>query len=139
MPQAKHPIVMTEFDFRRLEQLCELMRSRAVGEASLRALEDELQRAEVVAPQRVPPEVVTMNSEVLISDLDTGERRSVKLVFPGRADTDAANISVLAPIGLALLGCREHEELRCSAPFRQRRLRVERMLYQPEAAGHFTL
>jgi regulator of nucleoside diphosphate kinase len=139
VPQANHPIVMTDFDFRRLEQLCELLRERAAGPASLQALEEELSRADVVAQQRVPAGVVTMNSEVLISDLDTGEQRSVKLVFPGRAGSDAACVSVLAPMGMALLGCREHEELSCSTPFRQRRLRIDRVLYQPEAAGDFTL
>lgn len=139
MLQTHPSIVLTEFDFHRLEQLCALLRSRALMEPSLSALEGELQRAELVPPQRVPPEVVTMNSEVLLCDLDTGEQRSVRLVFPGSARDDSACISVFSPIGMALLGCREHEELRCATPARVRHLRVDRVLYQPEAAGDFAL
>ena len=143
MVPSQQPIVMSTFDFRRLEQLCALLRARPRSvsevEASLSALESELGRAEVVLPQRVPAEVVTMNSEVLLSDLDTGEQRSVKLVFPGSRRDQASSVSVFSPIGMALLGSRERAELRCPAPGRVCRLRVDRMLYQPEAAGHFEL
>jgi regulator of nucleoside diphosphate kinase len=135
-----NPIVITEFDHRRLEGLLTLLRQRSDHDAPyLEELEEELERAEVVAPRQVPANVVTMNSEVLLSDLDSGEQLDVTLVFPGAAEAKSARISVLAPIGLALLGCRESEELSWQTPSRVRRLRVERVLYQPEAAGNYRL
>jgi regulator of nucleoside diphosphate kinase len=133
-------IVMTEFDRRRLEALLELLRARSSVDASqLTELENELERAHVVEPQQIPGDVVTMNSEVLLLDLDSGERKNIKLVFPGSSAVGEGRISVLAPVGLALLGCREADELSLPAPGRTRRVRIERVVYQPEAAGNFTL
>ena len=133
-------IVITEFDRHRLEGLLALLRARSPQDSAyLEELEEELERAEVVEPAQVPADVVTMNSEVLLSDLDTGEQRGVTLVFPGAAETKASRISVLAPMGLALLGGREKEELSWQTPSRVRRLRIDRVLFQPEASGNFEL
>jgi regulator of nucleoside diphosphate kinase len=140
MQLKTHPIIVTEFDHRRLEGLLELLRARSTVDARyLRELEEELDRAEIVEPAAVPDDVVTMNSEVQLRDLDSGDRLQVTLVFPGTAEANQGRVSVLAPIGLALLGCREAEELSWPTPSRVRRMRVERVLFQPEAAGNFTL
>jgi regulator of nucleoside diphosphate kinase len=131
-------IVITDFDRRRLLGLLELLRTReGVNEDTLDALEIELERAEVVRPEEVPPDVVTMNSQVELEDLDTHENLCITVVFPGSADAGQRRISVLAPIGLALLGCREGDEVAWPTPSRTRRLRVGRIVYQPEAAGRF--
>jgi regulator of nucleoside diphosphate kinase len=140
MSPQHNKIVITEFDLRRLTGLVEMLRARsAVDNADLAILEDELERAEVVSPQDVPEDVVTMNSCVKLRDLDTGEELSLTLVFPGTADAKKHRISVLAPIGVALLGCRAQEEVSWPTPSRVRRLRIERILYQPEAAGDYEL
>jgi regulator of nucleoside diphosphate kinase len=133
-------IVITQFDHRRLEGLMAVMRDRSRhDDTHLADLEEELERAQVVDPHEVPADVVTMNSKVLLTDLDTGERRDVTLVFPGASNACESRISVLAPMGLALLGGREGEQLRWPTPARVRSLRIERVLYQPEAAGNFLL
>jgi len=140
MTPQHNKIVITEFDRRRLIGLMELMRARSAGDSpELAALEDELERAEVVGPGEVPADVVTMNSTVQLVDLDTREELAFTLVFPGTADPKKQRISVLAPMGVALLGCREAEELSWPTPSRVRRLRIERILYQPEASGDFDL
>ncbi|WP_437581548.1 nucleoside diphosphate kinase regulator [Sorangium sp. So ce887] len=140
MAPHTNPIVITEFDRERLTRLLEALRARPGADSpTLEALEIELERADVVKQQEIPPDVVTMNSRAQLVDLDTQEALSVTVVFPGSADVNSGRISVLAPMGLALLGCREAEEVEWPTPSRTRRLRIERVVYQPEAAGRFDL
>ncbi|WP_437493934.1 nucleoside diphosphate kinase regulator [Sorangium sp. So ce1014] len=140
MAPHTNPIVITEFDRDRLTRLLEALRERPGADPpTLEALEIELERADVVKQQEVPPDVVTMNSRAQLVDLDTQEALSVTVVFPGSADVNSGRISVLAPMGLALLGCREAEEVEWPTPSRTRRLRIERVVYQPEASGRFDL
>lgn len=130
---------MTEFDLRRLDALFERIRSQVKPPPTLSVLEREAQRAIVVKPEEVPATVVTMNSQVQLMDLDTNEQRYVTLVFPAMASTDTGCISVLAPLGTALLGSQEGTPVTWQTPRGARRLRVERIVYQPEAAGRFDL
>ena len=82
-------------------------------------------------------DVVTMNSEVLVRDLDSKKEMTVTLVFPSEADLEQGKISILAPVGTALLGYRVGDTIEWKVPGRVRRLRVEKVLYQPEAAGDY--
>jgi len=132
-------LTMTEFDLRRLDALFERLRRHVKPPATLTVLERELQRAVVVKPNEIPATIVTMNSEVRVKDLDTGERRNLKLVFPSMAGIESGRVSVLAPLGTALLGSREGARVAWQSPRGARRLQVERVLYQPEAAGRFDL
>ena len=101
--------------------------------------EDELDRATIVDPRKVPPTVVTMNSEVEVALLDSGQSMRLKVVFPGEAAPKSGRISVLAPLALALLGARVGDEIEWTMPGGPRRLRVERIHFQPEAEGLFAL
>jgi regulator of nucleoside diphosphate kinase len=76
-----------------------------------------------------------MSSEVVVTDLDTDETFSLRVVFPRAANAGAGSISVLAPLGMAVLGRRTGEEITWSVPAGIRRLRVEEILYQPERDG----
>jgi regulator of nucleoside diphosphate kinase len=131
--------VMTEFDLRRLDALFERIRRQVQPPPTLSVLERETERAVMVKPEAVPATVVTMNSRVEVLDVDTQERRCVTLVFPSLAGIDAGRVSVLAPFGTALLGSREGSLIEWTTPRGMRRLRVERVVYQPEAAGRFDL
>lgn len=136
MRPLTHPIVMTEFDRRRLGGLLQLMRARSsVDATSLDALERELARAQVVPVASMPPSVVTMNSRVTLIDADSHHTTSVSLVFPDGRATDGTRVAVLSPLGLALLGCREGDELVWQTADGTRRLRLQHVTYQPEAAG----
>ncbi len=130
---------MTEFDMRRLDALFERLRRQVQPPPTLSLLERELERAVVVKPEEVPPTVVTMNSRVEVKDLDTEEQQCVTLVFPTMASIDAGRVSVLAPLGTALLGAQEGAPVAWQTPRGTKRMLVERIVYQPEAAGRFDL
>lgn len=129
-------IYITEADMRRLMPLIE---SAKTSRDDLRGLRAELLQARVVAPRDVPPDVVTMNSKVRLRDLKSGEEGTYTLVFPDQANIEQGRISVVAPIGTAMLGHRVGDEFEWQVPAGAVSLRVEEVLYQPEAAGHYHL
>ncbi len=131
-----NPIVMTPFDYARLNALLDNLSDRGgIDRHVIEQLDRELERAQIVEDGRLPTDIVTMNSEVVVDDVDTGEQLQLRVVFPSQADIERGWISVLAPVGLAILGAREGDELTWRTPRRQRRLRIRRVLYQPEAEG----
>jgi regulator of nucleoside diphosphate kinase len=127
-------IVITEDDMARLEHLFRgTGGARRRDQAHVEDLERELDRAEVVPGADVPPDVVTMHSTARIRDLDTGARAVYTIVFPHEADAAQRRISILAPIGTALIGYRVGDVVEWSTPGGERRLLVEAVLFQPEA------
>jgi regulator of nucleoside diphosphate kinase len=132
-------IIVTEFDKRRLLGLIEIFRARSRDSDSLDELELELERADTVDPWNVPADVVTMNSTVELVDLDTRERRTLTVVFPGAADVASGRVSILAPVGRALLGARQGAQVECPTPSGTRRVVVKRISFQPEASGKYNL
>ncbi len=136
----KRTIYITQFDVARLrEQLAEARRTAGWSATHLAKLEAELSRGTIVDPTEVPPDVITMNSRVKLLDLDTGEEMVFTLVFPAEADLAASKISVLAPIGTAMLGYRVGDKFTWEVPDGERTLQVKELLYQPEAAGDYHL
>ena len=136
MKTEQRTIYITQADMKRLQSLIESMKS---SREDLKALRSELEHAHVVPQSDIPQDVVTMNSKAKIRDLESGETMTYTLVFPSQANVDDGKISVLAPIGTAMLGHRVGEEFEWHVPAGIVRLRVEKVLYQPEAAGHFNL
>jgi regulator of nucleoside diphosphate kinase len=132
-------IYITEFDLKRLRDLIQSANPVSRDEKHLHDLEDELGRAKLVDPKDVPEDVVTMNSKVCLEDLDSGERLAFTLSFPADADADKGRISVLAPIGTAVIGYRVGDIIEWEVPAGKRRFRVRKLLYQPEAAGDYEL
>lgn len=140
MRPLTHSIVVTDFDRRRLRGLLQLLRARSsVDATNLDALELELARAQVVPAAHVPPNVVTMNSHVLLVDADSQDVTSVSLVFPDARASQGSEVPVLSPLGLALLGCREGDQLFLQTGEETRRIRLQRVTYQPEASGDYLL
>lgn len=101
----------------------------------LAGLDQELDRAEVIAAGDLSPHVVTMHSTVRVRDLDSGTTVVYPLVFPVDADIEKKRISVLAPIGTALIGYRAGDLLEWSTPRGTKRLHIEEVLFKPEAAA----
>ena len=133
-------IYITEYDLERLRELIdEARRLDRRGSEYLDSLDAELARGIVVAPKEVPADVITMNSTLHLLDLDTGEEMVYTLVFPQDADITQSKISVLAPIGTAMLGYRVGDTFTWAVPDGVRRLQVKDVLYQPEAAGDYHL
>lgn len=101
----------------------------------LSRLRGELERARIVPPEQVEADIVTMHSTVELRDLENNELASWTLVFPDEADLDADKLSVLAPIGTAMLGYRAGDTFRWETPAGEREMRIEKVVYQPESAG----
>jgi regulator of nucleoside diphosphate kinase len=128
-------IFVVEDDAKRLAFLLSGDRdSGAHDQAHLHELREELERAIIVASSDIPPGVITMNGVATVLDLTSGSRRDVMLVYPHAADPAAGRISVLAPLGTALLGCRTGDEVEWLMPGGLRRLRIEQVRGADEAA-----
>lgn len=136
-------IFITQLDRKRLVDLIEVVEaSEAFNKRDLRNLKDlkrELRRAKIVAPEEIPSHVVTMNSKVSLRDVESSEEMTYTLVFPDRADIEAGRISILAPIGTAILGYGEGDTVEWPVPSGRRRITIQKILYQPEAAGDYHL
>lgn len=133
-------IYVTENDAKRLQTLLEVAKqSQYYGSDELQKLGAELNRALVVATKDVPRDVITMNSKVRLLDLETKEEMTYTLVFPDEADFAEGKISVLAPIGTAMLGYRAGDTFSWQVPAGIRRIKILSILYQPEASGDYHL
>ena len=136
---STNEIVITSTDFDRLSGLLDSRLYRSTQAPLLVALREELDRGTVVPPDAVPRGVVTMHSQVRVRDLKARESETYTLVYPDQADINENKLSILAPLGRALLGTRVGQIVEFDAPAGPRRLKVEKVLYQPEAAGDFHL
>lgn len=128
-------LIVSSRDFDRLEQLLDSPALRRHPAAI--ALLEELSRAEVVPPDQVPEGVVTMHSTVECDDEINGEHHRLTLVYPHEANVDSGHVSILTPVGSALLGLSVGQSIDWQAPGgRPLRLRVTSIKYQPEANGN---
>lgn len=133
-------IYITEFDFARLKELLQVGISLKERDRDhLESLQNELDRAHIVDSIAIPHNVVTMNSRVCLKEMETGEENIYTLVFPSDADIEQNKISILAPIGTAILGYRTGDRVDWLVPAGKRKVRIQEVLYQPEAAGHYAL
>jgi regulator of nucleoside diphosphate kinase len=133
---SRRNIFITNSDRHRLELLLASEFAEAINPKTYLAdLRAELHRAKIVNSVDVPDDVVTMDSTVRLSDLDTGEVETYTLVYPDQANIAENKLSILAPIGTAILGYRVGDVVRWRVPSGKRRLQVEEVLYQPEREG----
>lgn len=134
MTQASNQLrLLNELDHVRIDRL--LSRAGQTGET----LTDLLDDADIVPPSEVPADVVTMYTRVTVHDLGDGTRRTLTVCYPEDADASAGFVSVLSPIGTALLGRRIGEETQWTTPTGAvQRLRIDELLFQPEASGDYT-
>lgn len=131
-------IFITETDCGRLKKIIsDIFYHENAAKDRARELESELSRAGIVDPKLISDKTVTMNSKVLLS-LD-GEERSVTLVYPTEADVIENKISILSPIGTAILGYDEGSLITWEVPAGNIEIFIKKILYQPEAAGDYHL
>jgi len=129
-------IYVTSVDQERLKRVI----SSPENSMNTEMLEEELLRATTVDSKDIPADVVTMNSRILFKDLNTNEDLEFTLVYPEQANVEQRKISILAPIGTALLGLRVGDEIDWPVPSgKTRSLRILSMIFQPEASGQFHL
>ena len=133
--QARPKIYVTTHDYERLSALADSYRARGRG-VIVDFLIDELERAELVPAAEVGHKVVTMNSRIRVMDPDTGESRTVTLVYPGEEDSLRGKVSVFTPLGTALLGLPEGASMEWrTLDGRRKSISVLEVQYQPETHG----
>lgn len=134
---TERKIYINRYDLERLRALIE---TSAPSEAPyLEKLENELKKATVVEPREVPGDIVTMNSIVRVKDVNTGEEHTLILVFPGKEGMNGKAVSILSPMGIALIGYREGDILTWDLPTGTVKIQIEEIIYQPERLGNFVL
>ena len=132
--------IITDVDQRRLRSfLRDVASSGALNTWRLASLHRRLRRAQIVGPKDVPANVVTMNSLVVLRNLDSGDRLTCRLAYPNEARQSPRSVCVSRPLGTAMLGKRVGQIISWPSGTRDRRMRIQQVLYQPEAAGDLHL
>lgn len=133
-------ITITDNDRQRLGSMLQSQIAFEMGDRrQLDDLEIKLEQAQVVPPEKAPRNLVTMNSVVRLCDLETDEPEVYRLVYPQEAQIADQRLSILAPVGSAILGRREGSVVEWPVPAGRCRLRIDRIVYQPEREGAFHL
>lgn len=131
---------LTELDHVRLLNVLRRDAGGPASPAQRRAIEDLLDNAVLVPSREVAPDVVTMHSQVLLQDQTSGQRHTLTLCFPAQADAATGQVSVLSPVGCALLGLRVADVARWATPAGEiRSTEVVAVSFQPEASGHYSM
>lgn len=131
-------IYLSEHDADQLRTLIDTLKMHNPSDrAYVMSLENEVNRAEILPSADIPDEIVRINSRVQLTDMETEEVFELQIVYPPDADFDDGKISVLSPIGTALLGCRVEDVILWDVPGGTRKLKIDKMLNQPEAVGDF--
>ena len=133
----KRKIFITRHDLERLRTLIDV--HGGPDTPYLEKLKKELHGAVVKEPSKIPGDVVTMNSIVRVRNVNTGEEHSLMLVFPGKEGVNGKAVSILSPMGIALIGCREGDILSWDLPGGPVKIQIEEIIYQPERLGNFAL
>jgi regulator of nucleoside diphosphate kinase len=137
-PAGPSEIYITDIDHERIKRILDkVSRNAQASEAAVKRLEAELFRTHVVESTKIPEDIVTMNSKVLLQ-LD-GEDIEVSLVYPEDADHTGRKLSILSPIGTAIIGYREGCVFDWELPDGMSKIHIKKVLYQPEAAGDYHL
>lgn len=132
---TEQSIMITDQDYERLSLLVQHNETKAA-----QLLDEELARATIVSQKEIPKDVVTMNSRVRFVDEKTGKESEVTLVYPKDADVEQGKVSVLVPVGMALIGLRIGQSINWPMPSGEaRQLKVVSVVYQPEAVGEWEL
>jgi regulator of nucleoside diphosphate kinase len=129
-------VYLTDYDYQRLGLLLEIMNSVPQNRRDdLSCLEDLLVTCHIVTHDEMPENIVTINSRVKYFDLDTSQEKIATLVFPINTDLSSGRIAVTSPIGAAILGYAEGDVVAWKVSSGRRSIRIDKVLYQPEATG----
>lgn len=133
-------ITITKLDYSRIKSsINEAKQSKSISVADADALMNELDSANVVQSEKVPGDVVTMNSIVKISFLNSQKQIEFQIVYPGKANLKEKKISIFSPIATGLLGYKTGDEIEWIVPAGPTKIRIDEIIYQPEAEGHYEL
>ena len=133
-------IILSSLDVSRIRKsIEEAIRKKSIGQNEASTLANELLSAKIVEPEKIPGNIVTMNLIVKVSFLNTKKTLQIQIVYPENANFRENRISILSPVATALIGYKVSDEIEWIVPSGLTRLRIDEIIYQPEAAGDFDL
>jgi len=133
-------LIINKLDYARIKRSIEDARQfRAINAAESEKLMKELDSAEIVAPEAIPSNVVTMNSIVKLTFLNNNKPIQFQIVYPDKANMKENKISIFSPIATALIGYKVGDEIDWMVPAGMTHIRIDEIVYQPEVSGDFTL
>ncbi|MBN2213698.1 MAG: GreA/GreB family elongation factor [Bacteroidales bacterium] len=136
----KGDIQITELDYIWLCNLINSARDKQSAELkNIEVLGSEIRRAKKVDSKEITSEFVTMNSLIEVTDLDKEIKMIIKLVYPEDADFKKGFISILSPLGSALLGYKAEDIISFEVPKGIKEIRINKIIYQPEVNGEYTV
>lgn len=133
-------IILTRTDYLRIQKCIEIAKSKkTIGLNEAENIVEELNSALIVDPREIPGDVVTMNSIVKIKFLNSDKSMQFQIVYPGGANIRENKISIFSPVATALIGYKVSDEIEWIVPAGLTKIRIEEIIYQPEAAGDYHL
>lgn len=133
-------LIINRLDYVRIKQcISEASQVKSITKAEAEKLMNELNSASIVDPDAVPSNVVTMNSIVKLSFLNSNKQVQFQIVYPDQANLRENKISIFSPIATALIGYKVQDEIEWIVPAGLTRIRIDEIIYQPEAAGDYNL
>lgn len=133
-------IIINRLDYARIKRcIDDAKQIRSISNAEAEKLMKELDSAKIVTPEDIPSNVVTMNSIVRLSFLNSNKQVQFQIVYPDQANLKENKISIFSPIATALIGYKVANEIEWLVPTGPTRIRIDEIIYQPEAAGDYSL
>ena len=136
---TKNKICITKYDYTRLKSMVQEYTKTNKADTNLKDLLGEIERAQKVDSYTIGSNYITMNSVFELKKMNELDFQQFRLVFPEDADIDKDKISVLAPIGTAVLGYKVGDVIKWKVPDGENFFQITNILYQPEANGDYDL
>ena len=133
-------LILNKLDYLRIQKcIDEAKQLKSITASESESLMKELNSAEILEPEKIPSNVVTMNSIVKISFLNSNKQIQFQIVYPRQANVREQKISIFSPIATALIGYKVGDEVEWIVPAGLTKIRIDEIIYQPEAAGDYNL
>jgi regulator of nucleoside diphosphate kinase len=133
-------LIINSLDYSRIKKcISDAKQFKSINEAEAAKLMSELNSAKIVKPESIPSDVVTMNSIVKLSFLNNNKQVQFQIVYPENANLKENKISIFSPIATALIGYKISDEIEWIVPAGLTKMRIDDIIYQPEAAGDYNL
>lgn len=133
-------LIINRLDYARIKKsISDAKQFKSITNTEAEKLLHELDAAKIVEPEAIPSNVVTMNSIVKLSFLNNDKNIQFQIVYPEQANIKENKISIFSPIATALIGYKVSDEVEWIVPAGLTRIRIDEIIYQPEAAGDFDL
>ena len=133
-------LILNRLDYHRIKKcISDAKQFNSINGSEAESLMKELDSAKIVDPEKIPSNVVTMNSIVKISFMNDNKHLEFQIVYPDQANLKERKISIFSPIATALIGYKVNDEIEWLVPAGLTRIKINEIIYQPEASGHYSI